>query len=226
MLTAGFDAQKQYGPAYCIAGDDGVHPGWAGHLVMAYAFLKSFGLDGEIGTFTVNLRSDKARASKGHKVISCKDGEVQIESSRYPFCAAGALDKDSSVRSAMTLIPFNQELNRLLLVASGGKAKSYKVTWGPESHTYSAAQLAKGVNLAADFAVNPFSEAFKKVDEAVIAKQNFETRQVKQIFHGDEGKADMEAAVRKTEAERAPLAAAIKAAFVPVTHTLRITPEP
>mgnify|MGYP003474360435 CR=1 FL=1 len=35
-----------------------------------------------------------------------------------------------------------------------------------------------------------------------------------------------EAASPKTEAERAPLAAAIKAAFLPVTHTLRITPEP
>lgn len=32
----------------------------------------------------------------------------------------------------------------------------------------------------------------------------------------------MEAAVKKTEAERAPLAAAIKTAFVPVTHTIRI----
>ncbi len=225
MLTAGFEAQKRYGPDYHIAGGDGVHPGWAGHLVMAYAFLKSFGLDGDIGTFTVNLTNDKAQVSKGHKLISSKGGEIQIESTRYPFCAAGALDKDSSLRSAMTLVPFNQELNRLILVAKGGKAKSYQVTWGPESHTYTAAQLAKGVNLAADFAVNPFSDSFKKVDAAVIAKQSYETKQVKEIFHGAEGKADMEAAVRKTEDDRAPLAAAIKTAFLPVTHTVRITPE-
>jgi 1,2-phenylacetyl-CoA epoxidase catalytic subunit len=45
---------------------------------------------------------------------------------------------------------------------------------------------------------------------------------VKKIFHGPEGKADMEAAVKKTEAERAPLAAAIQAAFQPVTHMLKI----
>jgi hypothetical protein len=32
----------------------------------------------------------------------------------------------------------------------------------------------------------------------------------------------MEAAAARTELERAPLAAAIKAAFVPVTHTVKI----
>jgi hypothetical protein len=225
MLQAGVDGRAKYGASYCIAGGDGVHPGWAGHVVMAYAFLKSFGLDGEIGTITVNLKNNKATASKGHKVLSTQGGEVSIESSRYPFCATGEVSKDSSVRSAMTLVPFNQDLNRLTLVAKGGKAQNYKVTWGATAKTYSAAQLAKGVNLAADFEANPLSDAFKKVDEAVAAKQNYETKQVKTIFHGPEAKTDMEGAVKKTEAERAPLAEAIKTAFVPVTHTIRITPE-
>ena len=43
MLTAGAAAQKRYGASYAIAGEDGVHPGWAGHTVMAYAFLKGLG---------------------------------------------------------------------------------------------------------------------------------------------------------------------------------------
>ena len=41
MLTAGVEAQQRYGANYAIAGHDGVHPGWAGHTVMAYAFLKA-----------------------------------------------------------------------------------------------------------------------------------------------------------------------------------------
>ncbi len=225
MLTAGVTAQQKYGPSYAIAGGDGVHPGWAGHAAMAYAFLKSFGLDGEIGTITVDLQAGTATASKGHEVVSAKAGEVQLKSSRYPFCATGSLTNHASIRSAMTVIPFNEELNRLTLVAKGGAAKSYKVTWGAESRSYSAEQLAKGVNLAADFAVNPFSEAFNKVDAAVIAKQGYETKQIKQLFRSPEAKADMEAVATKSEAERAPLAAAIKTAFVPVTHTLKITAE-
>jgi lysophospholipase L1-like esterase len=222
MFTAEFAAHQKYATNYWIAGGDGVHPGWAGHLVMAYAFLKSFGLDGEIGTVTVDLKSGKAEASKGHEVLSAKEGEVRIKSARYPFCATGPLDKDASIRSAMTLVPFNQELNRLILVAKNGPGGSYKVTWGSESKVYSAGQLAKGVNLADDFALNPFTAAFNKVDAAVLAKQNYETHQIKDLFHGLEFKVEPETVVTLTEKCRAPLAEAIKAAFVPVTHTIQI----
>ena len=63
MFTAGFTAQKKYGADYAVSGKDGVHPDWAGHLIMAYAFLKALGLDGDLGTFTVDLGSGKATAS-------------------------------------------------------------------------------------------------------------------------------------------------------------------
>jgi hypothetical protein len=99
------------------------------------------------------------------------------------------------------------------------------VTWGTESKTFSAEQLADGVNLAAEFPLNPFSEAFAKVDAAVAAKQAYETKQIKGIFHGADGKADMDAAVAKTEKEREPLVEAVKTAFVPVMHTIKITAE-
>jgi hypothetical protein len=222
MLEAGFVAKQRYSPNYAIAGGDRVHPGWAGHTVMAYAFLKALGVDGAIGTYTVDLASGKAEATRGHEVISAKDGQVQIQSRRYPFCATGATNSDSSIRSAMTLVPFNQELNRLTLIAKNGGAASYRVTWGGESRVYTAEQLAKGVNLAEDFPANPFSESFKKVDEAVAAKQNYETRQIKDLFHGPEFKLAPEVVVELTERCRTPLAEAIKTAFVPVTHTVKI----
>jgi len=147
----------------------------------------------------------------------------------------------------MTLIPFNKELNRMLLRVSNASAKNYKVTWGNDSKSYSAEQLQRGVNLADDFAENPFTDAFKKVDSAVAAKQVYETRQIKKIFHdfvggrvkpediekdaelkrlaelrGPDGKPDRDKVAAETEKTRAPLAAAIKDAFVPVTHTIKI----
>ena len=250
MLVAGHDAQQRYSTNYAIAGGDGVHPGWAGHTVMAYAFLRGLGLDGAIGTYTVDLKSGQATATEGHQVVSAKKGEVAITSTRYPFCATGDEKSDASIRSAMTLIPFNQELNRLVLVAKNGSAKSYKVTWGTVSKSYSAADLKKGVNLAADFAENPFSDAFKKVDAAVSAKQNYETKQIKSIFHdlvggkyktveevkdaemktlyalrGADGKFDRDQIAAETEKTRAPLVSAVKTAFAPVTHTIRIEAE-
>ena len=225
MMKAGFEGQTKFGTtneAYMIGGKDGVHPGWAGQTVMAYSFLRAMGLDGEVGTVTVDLAVQKAVASAGHAVESVANGEVTLTSSRYPFCATGEANKDNSIRSGMEVIPFNQDLNRFRLVVKNATAANYKVSWGEATKSYSAAELSAGVNLAADFAVNPFSEAFKRVDEAVGAKQAYETTQIKSIFHGNEGKKDMEAAVKRTEAERAPLAVAITTAFVPVKHTIKI----
>ncbi len=225
MFIAGFTAHQKYGADYAVSGKDGVHPGWAGHVIMAYAFLKAMGLNGDIGTFTVDLGTGKASATAGHTLDSFTNNTLTITSSRYPFCATGPLDKDDSIRSGMTLVPFNADLNRLMLVVKGGTAQNYAVTWGNETRDYSAAQLAAGVNLAEDFAVNPFSAAFARVDAAVTEKQNYETRQIKDLFHGQEGKADADATATLTEKARQPLAYAITTAFVPVTHTIRIEPK-
>jgi hypothetical protein len=226
MLEAGHEAEAKYGDSFHVCGNDGVHPGWAGHLVMAYAFLHSFGLDGDIGTFTVDMRSKKAKVSAGHELVSFADGKITIVSHRYPFCIGdGDPAKDDNVRAGTMLVPFNQELNRFMLVVKHAKGKTYKVTWGDQTRTFSADELGKGINLAKEFPSNPFSDAFKKVDAAVAAKQDYETKQVKSVFHGAEGKADMDAAVARTEKEREPLVTAIHAAFVPVTHIITIVEE-
>jgi hypothetical protein len=224
MYKAEFQACQQWGTNYALAGKDNVHPGWAGHLIMAYGFLKALDVPGDIGTFTVDLKADTARVSTGHQLLSCKEGAITIQSVRYPFCASGQTDDATSLRSGMTLVPFNQELNRLILIVKGGKTGHYKVTWGSAARDYTDAQLQHGVNLAEDFSVNPFSDAFARVDEAVAKKQNYETKQIKELFHGNAGKADMEKTVADSEQERAALVAAIQAAFVPVTHTITITP--
>jgi len=225
MLTAGYSGQQKYGADYAIAGKDGVHPGWSGSFVMAYAFLKAFGLDGAIGTIEVDVSNQKATSGKGHDVLGSGEDGFKIKSWRYPFCATGDVSKDNSIRSAMTLVPFNRELNRFMLVAKNGSAARYTVTWGETSKSYSAAQLGVGVNLADEFVQNPFSAAFAKVDAAVAAKQEYETRQIKVLFHGPEAQSDMAAVEKFTERFRKPLAAAVHGAFVPVTHTIKIVPE-
>jgi hypothetical protein len=109
-----------------------------------------------------------------------------------------------------------------MLTVSGLTDEKYILTWGEQSREYSAEELAKGVNLAEKFPNNPFSAQFDRVDQAVAAKQMFETKQVKEIFHGAEGKADIEKAAADTEAQRKPLADAIRAAMVPVTHVIAV----
>ena len=209
---------------YQVAGNDGIHPGWAGQVIMAWAFLRAMGLDGQIGTITVDLKGGTATASQGHVVDSFAEGKLQLTSSRYPFCARGDLDDDQSMRSGMTLVPFQEDLNRFVLKATGNLSGRYRVQWGDASREYSSAELSEGVFLAVDFPENPFCETFDKVDAAVAAKQAFETTQVKTIFHGPEGRSDFEKAVAQTEAAREPLAKAIAQAMVPVTHTIQLVP--
>lgn len=225
MFTAGYVAQQKHGKDYAIAGKDGVHPGWSGSFIMAYAFLKALGLDGDLGRFEFDLASGKVTASGGHEVLQTRNGAASIVSKRYPFCATGEVKDDNSIRSAMSLVPFNKELNRLTLVAKNGKAAKYRVVWGAAVKSYTAAELEAGINLADDFPKNPFSEAFAKVDKAVTAKQEYETRQIKTLFHGPEGKVDMETVVKLTERAREPLAAAVREAFVPVKYALEVLPE-
>ena len=223
MLTLGAKATHQFGENYAIAGKDAVHPGWAGHVVMATAFLHALGVDGDLGTFTVDLGSGKASATGGHQVLAFNQGELTVRSGRYPFCApAGELGDDNAIRSGMALTEFQTRFNRLQLVAKNAAAKSYRVTWGTETKTFSGQQLTAGINLPAAFAKTPFDTAFKRLDEAVAQKQNYETRQIKSLFHGEEGKTDMKATVALTEKVRAPLAAAIVGSRVPVTHSIRI----
>ena len=225
MLTAGFAAQQQYGPGYMITGKDGVHPGWAGQTVMAYAFLQALGLDGAIGQLTWDAAANTATASPGHEVVGPADGGLKFRSSRYPFCPTpGDLASDDSMTSAMALIPFHQNLNRFTLTVTHATAPRYQVTWGQATKTFDQAALAKGINLAAEFPLNPFSAPFEKVSQAVFAKQDYETRQIKSLFHGPEGAADLALTAELTEKARAPLAEAVARSVVPVEHVLQVKP--
>jgi len=187
------------------------------------------------------LKRSAIKASKGHQVLSSSNGEFEIKSSRYPFCACveptdtrhdyPACSKDDptsdgSIRSALKLVPFDQQLNRLMLIGKNGTAAAYVVTWSTQQKTFTSDQLAHGVNLAEEFALNPFCAAFGKVDAAVAAKQAYETKQIKEMFRSGEAKKDMEGMAARTEQEHQALAAAVKTAFVPVTHTLKIEPSP
>lgn len=222
MFTTAYAARGKFGPDFALCGKDGVHPDMAGHLVMAYAFLKAMGLDGDIGTFTVDLSKNTASATAGHTVDNFTNNTLTITSTRYPFCAAGPTNQDNSMRAAMAFVPFNAELNRLMLVVKGGTAANYAITWGSDTRVYSAAQLAAGVNLADDFEANPFSAAFAKVDAAVYNKQNYETIQIKNLLYTPMGKKDPDGIAALSDQVRAPLVDAIAKSVVPVTHTIRI----
>ena len=221
-------AKAKYGAEYHVAGADGIHPAANGHLIIAYAFLKALGCDGDIGTINVDPAKQYATASEGHRVLSFTNGTIEIESTRYAFCFFGEPSDPDGTRGIVEFLPFNTELNRFRLVVNG--ASPMKVTWGKASKTFSANELAKGVNLAAEFVDNPFSEPFKAVENAVRRQQEYETQGMKNIWHSKEYLPEDQAALRKLAdgvvTKARALEAAAHLAVKPVKHTLKVEPLP
>jgi len=232
MMDVMTRAKAVNGADYPVCGGDGVHPGPNGHLVMAYAFLKALGVDGDIGTITVDMKAG-ATGSTGHRIVSAKDGEVEIESSRYPFCFSGGEKDPNGTRSILPFLPFNQDLNRYQLVVRNLGAQNAEVTWGAASKTFSRAQLESGINLAAEFIENPFVEPFQNLDRIVGEKQNFETQMIKGFVTNfrslretikDDAELDalLNALYQKLSGRQAELQENARAAVKPLTHKLTI----
>jgi len=232
MLETMAKAKARYGPDYAFAGGDGVHASRSGSLVMAYAFLKALGCDGNIGTISVDMASNQAQASEGHKVLSVREGAVELESSRYPFCFFGDPKSAGATSGIIEVCAFNSEVNRLVLKVSSTSAARLKVTWGAQSKVFDVAVLAKGINLAAEFIDNPFSEPFRKVDEAVRQQQMTETSLIKGLLHNLPGysqqlpeQRDAFERIRSSVIQRCLANADAPTRLVlPVRHTIKIEP--
>jgi len=232
MVDAMAKAKAAYGDDYDVCGRDGVHPGPNGHLIMAYAFLRALGCNGQIAEITIDMKGS-ATASPGHKILSSKPGQVELESTRYPFCFDADPKSPHSTRSILPFLPFNEQLNRFMLKVKNLDAPKAVVTWGTESKEFTREQLDAGINLAAEFVKTPFDDDFRKLQDAVAAKQNFETVLIKnmvtnfRLFSRD-AKNDPELAAafqtlgKKLGARQQELDAAARKLIVPVRHSISV----
>lgn len=234
MVDSMAKAKKEKGDEYDVCGRDGVHPGINGQLIMAYAFLKGLGCDGNIAEITVDMKG-AANASEGHKVLSSSNGKVEIESAKYPFCFDADPNQSNSNRSILPYIAFNQDLNRFILKVKNLGAAKAKVTWGSETREFTKEQLEAGVNLAAEFAKTPFDGNFSKIMQAVAVKQGFETQMIKGIvtqfrslsdYTKDDAelKAACETLKEKLKKIQAKKDADVKALLVPVKYSITVVP--
>jgi lysophospholipase L1-like esterase len=229
-------AQQELGATYPVCGGDGFHPGPNGQLIMAYAFLKGLGCDGNLGLITYDAKSDKATGSEGHKVTKVGD-KIEVESTRWPFCFEGDAKSANGTRSITAYLPFNDDLNRLTLKVTGLGTPKGVVTWGDQTKEFPAEKLAAGINLAAEFEKTPFDAKFTELSNAVAQKQNFETMMIKQIVtnfrsYPADIKADpavqsaLNTLSERLHARQKSLDAAARKTLAPVKHTLTIGPLP
>jgi len=235
LIDAMAKAKAALGADYAVCGRDGVHPGLNGQLVMAYAFLKALGCDGAVGEIVVDMASKSATANEGHKVVTTTPEKIEIVSSRYPFCFQGDAKTSGGTRSILPYLPFNKDLNRLVLKVKGLPSETALVAWGTEKKEFAREKLEQGINLAAEFEKTPFDDQFNKVMQAVADKQAFETGMIKQVitnfrwlnqqFKDDaQAKTAMDALRATLEKRWTQLDDVAHAVVVPVRHTLSVTP--
>jgi len=124
---------------------DSVHPNAIGHLVMAYEILK--GIDAPASVGSIQIVGDKADV-QGVKIanLTVKNSNTSFDLT-LPFIPFYI---PADARTALTMVPFQKELNALMLTVKGlDEHAGYLVTVdGQEGDTYSAAQLADGVDIA------------------------------------------------------------------------------
>ncbi len=219
---------KEYGPF----GGDGFHPASAGQLLMAQAFLKALGFDGEIGTITVDVKGTST-ASSGHAVKGGQNGSVTLESTKWPFVFDADPTSAGSNRSILPFTTFNEDLNRLTLKVKNLSAAKAKVTWGSQSKEFSREQLEAGVNLAAQFTKTPFDDAFAGLTAAITQKESFETILIKNLVThmrviAAEAAEDPKVAAalvklkKKLADEHAKQDANVLKFIKPITHTIKV----
>ncbi len=133
-------------PERHLAGQDRVHPGPEGHLLMTAILLRTAGETPLVASLLVD-------ASGRYQAENAALTQVEAAAERISFSyAPKALpypSQSAEYKALDAIYPFTETLNREMLTATGLAPGQYRLRAdGKELGTFSAEQLAAGVNLA------------------------------------------------------------------------------
>jgi lysophospholipase L1-like esterase len=160
-MTAITLREQQRDSTFTLTGSDRIHPGNAGHFVMAYLFLKQQGMAGKpVADVLIDAATGKIGRSENCQLSALNVGhdnghvEVRVDylANSLPF------PQDSIPRlwgnphrqtEALNVIPFNEEMNREMFTIKGLGSGNFTVSIdGWPIGTWTGDELAKGINLA------------------------------------------------------------------------------
>lgn len=148
---------QQKDSAFTLIGPDRVHPGNAGHLVMAALFLKSQGLNGQpVADVSIDAAGGKLQQSVNCSIsgLSASAGKVSFRylAASLPFpidTVARMWGNDQKQSDALKWIPFTDDFNREMLKIAGLQPGEYNLLIdGHAVGKWPAAAFAAGINLA------------------------------------------------------------------------------
>lgn len=162
--------EQRKNPAYTNTGPDRIHPGSAGHFIMAYLFLKAQGLvNTTVADFAVDAKQVKSVKSLNTTISSIqklKNGisfDYLAKSLPYPIDTVARVWQNAQVQTeALAVIPFTAEFNQELMKISGLDKGSYQFKIdGQVIGRYTAEELKSGLNLATIKHTPQYQQALK-----------------------------------------------------------------
>jgi hypothetical protein len=212
--------QRSKDPKAFIGGGDAVHPGPAGHTLMAWAILK--GLKAPALVSRVELLVTDAGAGEVKATENCHVSTLKCDGGALSFDRldeALPMPIDRRAEPALKLAPVLRDLDRYMLKVTGLTADRYQLKIdGEPAGTVSKAALARGHNLAT--CPGPINRQVQKVLELVFAKNDlyFQRWRNVQLAGGHEAQLrDLDAKIRDFESK-------IESARVPKSHYFELMP--
>jgi len=165
-------------PAAFIGGGDAVHPGPAGHTLMAWAILKGMGAEALVSRAEVNAEDVSVTLTEGCQIdnLRCQDGTVSFD--RHD--QALPMPVDRRAEAALSLAPILDELSRYALRITGLPPGQYQLSIDGElvakvSHD----TLANGWNLSNE--AGPITRQARHVLDLVFQKNDLFFRKWREV---------------------------------------------
>ncbi|HEX7754268.1 MAG TPA: SGNH/GDSL hydrolase family protein [Niabella sp.] len=176
---------QQTDTAFTLTGPDRIHPGNAGHFVMAYLFLKAQGLAGKrVADVVIDasrkkiIRAENAVISSVNKNATGISFNYLARSLPFPMDSVSRVWENPQKQSdALKSIPFIKEFNQELLAVKGLVAsKNYLLKMdGNTISTFTGAELNNGINLAL-LGNTPQYQQAKQIAELQLKRKELEDK--------------------------------------------------
>lgn len=174
-MTAFNLEQQKRDPAFTIVGPDRVHPGPAGHLMMAWLFLKAQGAPAQVSEVVLDATAGNVTKAANAEVsgLEKKDGvwRFTVLEKALPFPI------DSTAKTLLSLLPVERDLNQeILSVTHLADGEHELLIDNQVVGRYTSKVLAQGINLA----LNEATPQVKQAQE--VAKLNERRRTAETVM--------------------------------------------
>ncbi len=176
---------QQKDTAFTITGPDRIHPGNAGHLVMAYLFLKAQGLANKpIANIVIDANAGKTVKAENASISGLQKKNNNIAFTYLAKSLPFPIDSTARVfwnpqkqYEALDVIPFTKEFNsELLHVQHLDQSSNFNLKIDEQLiGTYTGAAFTDGINLA-NISNTPQYQQAKQIMELQLKRKDLEDK--------------------------------------------------